>query len=61
VHNIAITWCALPLAAVVSLVWNTSRYEDTRCILRRSVRMFIWLIFFLGLIGGILYGLSYNL
>lgn len=59
--HMAITWWALPLAAVVSLVWNASRYEDPRCILKRACRMFFWLVFFLVLIGAGLYGLSYNL
>jgi hypothetical protein len=59
--SIAVTWWALPLAAVVSLVWNASRYEQTSCILSRSARMFGWLVFWMILIGGILYGLSYNL
>ncbi|QDT54976.1 hypothetical protein Pan44_30170 [Caulifigura coniformis] len=55
------TWLALPLAAVVSLVWNASRFEETRCILARSMRMFVTLILFMALIGGALFLLSYNL
>ncbi len=55
------TWWAIPLAAVVSLVWNTSRFEETRCILSRSIRMFLTLMIFMALIGGALFLLSYNL
>lgn len=59
--SVAMTWWAIPLAAVVSLVWNTSRFEETRCILARSVRMFLTLMVFMGLIGGALFLLSYHL
>jgi integral membrane sensor domain MASE1 len=55
------TWLAIPLAAVVSLVWNATRFEETRCILVRSTRMFLTLTIFMALIGGALYLLSYNL
>jgi len=55
------TWLALPLAAVVSLVWNASRFEETRCIVSRSMRMFLTLVAFMALIGGALFLLSNNL
>ncbi|HVJ87152.1 MAG TPA: hypothetical protein VM452_15965 [Caulifigura sp.] len=55
------TWLAIPLAAVVSLVWNTSRFEEPRCILARSMRMFLTLMIFMALIGGALFLLSHNL
>jgi hypothetical protein len=55
------TWWAVPLAAAVSLVWNASRYEDARCIVVRSAKLFLWLVFWMVLIGGALYLLSYNL
>ncbi|MBX3442736.1 MAG: hypothetical protein KF774_10030 [Planctomyces sp.] len=57
----AITWWAIPLAAVISLVWNASRYEQPRCIVFRATRMFFWLVFFLVLIGGVLFLLSHRL
>ncbi len=55
------TWWAIPLAAVVSLVWNASRFEQPRCILARSLRMFLTLMVFMILIGGALFFLSHNL
>jgi hypothetical protein len=58
---VALTWYAFPLAAAVSLVWNASRYEETRSIVVRSARMFGWLVLFMVLIGGVLFALSYNL
>ncbi len=45
-----LTWYLLPLAAVISLVYNTSRYEYPPRIFRRSVRMFLSILFFMGLI-----------
>jgi hypothetical protein len=55
------TWLAIPLSAVVSLVWNASRFEETRCIVSRSIRMFLTLMVFMAIIGGALFLLSYNL
>jgi hypothetical protein len=55
------TWLAIPLAAVVSLVWNASRFEETKCIISRATRMFVTLMIFMLLIGGALFLLSYNL
>ncbi len=40
----------LPLAAVVSLVWTATRYESTPTILRKSGRLFMQILFFMGLI-----------
>jgi len=55
------TWLAIPLAAAVSLVWNASRFEETRCIVARATRMFLTLMIFMLLIGGALFLLSHNL
>lgn len=56
-----ITWYLLPLAAAVSLVWTTSRYESPEVILKRSVRLFVQILLFMALILGVLFALSYNL
>lgn len=56
-----ITWYLLPLAAAVSLVWTTSRYESPEVILKRSVRLFVQILLFMALILGVLFVLSYNL
>jgi hypothetical protein len=56
-----ITWFLFPLAAAVSLVWNTSRYESTGVILKRSGKMFLQIILFMAVILGVLIALSYNL
>ena len=56
-----ITWYLLPLAAAISLVWNASRYEATDIILKRSGRMFLQILIFMGIILAVLVALSYRL
>lgn len=56
-----ITWYLIPLAAGVSFVWNASRYEATDVIVRRSVKMFVQILFFMAIILLVLFALSYNL
>ena len=56
-----LSWYLLPLAAVISLVYNTSRYEHTPRILRRAARTFVTIIVCMGLILLLLVALSYNL
>ena len=56
-----ISWYLLPLAAVISLVYNTSRYEYPPKILRRSVKTFVTILVVMALILGLLIALSYNL
>lgn len=56
-----ISWYLLPLAAVISLVYNTSRYEYPPKILRRSVKTFVTILVCMGLILALLFALSYNL
>ncbi len=51
----------LPLAAVVSLVWTATRYESTPTIMRKSVRLFMQILFFMALILLGLYLLSLGL
>jgi hypothetical protein len=51
----------LPLAAVVSLVWTATRYESTTTILRKSLRLFVQILFFMALILFGLYMLSRGL
>ncbi|MBX3439788.1 MAG: hypothetical protein KF861_20020 [Planctomycetaceae bacterium] len=59
--QINMTWYLLPLAAIISLVYNTSRYEDTRRILRQAGKTFTMILFFMAIILGVLVALSYNL
>jgi hypothetical protein len=56
-----ISWYLLPLAAVVSLVYNTSRYEHPPKILRRSGKTFVTILICMALILALLFALSYNL
>lgn len=56
-----ISWYLLPLAAIISLVYNTSRYEHPPKILRRTTKTFLTILFFMALILGLLVALSYNL
>ena len=46
----AFTLNLLPLAAVVSLCWTATRYESTPTIMRKSVRLFLQILFFMSLI-----------
>ncbi|QDT31527.1 MULTISPECIES: hypothetical protein [Thalassoglobus] len=56
-----ITWYLFPLAAAVSLVWQTSRYESIPLILQRSAKLFIQIILFMAVILGVLFALSYGI
>jgi len=56
-----ITWYLFPLAAAVSLVWNTSRYEFTPLILQRSLKLFLQIILFMAVILAVLFALSYGI
>jgi hypothetical protein len=56
-----ISWYLLPLAAVISLVYNTSRYEHPPRILRRAVKTFVTIIVCMAAILLLLMALSYNL
>jgi len=56
-----ITWFLFPLAAAISLVWNSSRYESTAVILKRSGRMFLQILLFMAIILVVLVTLSYKL
>ena len=56
-----VTWYLLPLAAVISLVYNASRYEDAKRIFVQAGRTFATILFFMAAILGILVLLSYNL
>ena len=56
-----ITWYLFPLAAAVSLVWTTSRYESTPIILQRSLKLFLQIILFMVVILVVLFTLSQGL
>ena len=56
-----ILWHLIPLAAVISLVYNASRYELTERILRRAGRHFVMILLFMGIILVLLLLLSFRL
>jgi hypothetical protein len=56
-----VTWYLLPLAAVISLVYSATRYEDTQRILSRAGRLFMQILVFMTIILGVLVALSYRL
>jgi hypothetical protein len=56
-----ISWYLLPLAVVISLVYNTSRFEHPPRILRRAVKTFATIIVCMAAILLLLMALSYNL
>lgn len=59
--QIGLTWYLLPLAAVISLVYNATRYESPTRILRRSLKLFIQVMIGMAIILGVLMALSFNL
>jgi amino acid transporter len=56
-----VVWFLLPLAAVISLVYNASRYELPERILRRSLRLFITIIVFMSIVLAVLMFLSFKM
>lgn len=56
-----VTWYLLPLAVVISLCYSASRYERPEQILRRSARLFVTIMVFMGVVLGVLYLLSFRL
>jgi hypothetical protein len=56
-----VTWHLIPMAFVISLVYNASRYELPEKILRRSARWFVTILLFMGAIFCLLLVLSFGL
>lgn len=56
-----VTWHLIPMAFVISLVYNASRYELPEKILRRSARWFVTILLFMGAIFSLLLVLSFGL
>lgn len=54
-------WYLPPLAAVISLVYNASRFEMPSKILSRSIRLFLEIMIFMAIIMAVLYFLSFGL
>jgi hypothetical protein len=54
-----ILWYIFPLAAVISLVYSASRYELPELILRRSGRLFLQILIFMGIVLTVLLLLSF--
>lgn len=53
-----VLWYLLPLAAVISLVYSTSRYELRDRILHRALRLFLQIMLFMGAVFVVLFVLS---
>jgi hypothetical protein len=56
-----ITWYLLPLAAVISLVYSASRYEQPQRILNRAGRLFLHVLLFMVAVFVVLLLLSWGL
>ncbi len=56
-----VIWFLFPLAAVISLVYNASRYELPERILRRALRLFITIVVFMSIVLAVLMILSRKL
>lgn len=59
--QINVTWYLLPLAAVISLVYKATRYEDPHRILTSAGRLFVQILVFMTIILGVLVALSFRL
>jgi hypothetical protein len=59
--QIGLTWYLLPLAAAISLVYSATRYESTPRIINRALRLFLQVLFFMGVILAVLLALSIGL
>ncbi|MFH1301630.1 MAG: hypothetical protein ABIK07_11265 [Planctomycetota bacterium] len=51
----------IPLLAVISLVYNSTRYEIPQVIIQRSIRFFFTAIIIMGVLMTLLAVLSWNL
>jgi hypothetical protein len=56
-----ITWHLIPLAVIISLVYNASRYELPERIVRRAARLFVMIMLGMGAVFSILMVLSFAL
>ena len=56
-----VIWFLFPLAAVISLVYNASRYELPERILRRALRLFITIVVFMSIVLAVLMFFSFKL
>lgn len=59
--NVETTWCLVPLAAAISLVYNASRYELPERIVKRAAWMFVKILGFMAIVFLILTALSFRL
>ena len=57
----SVIWFLFPLAAVISLVYNASRYELPERILRRALRLFITIIVFMSIVLAVLMFFSFKI
>ena len=59
--QVNVTWYLPPLAAIISLVYSASRYEYRPRIIKRAVRLFLTIMFFMGAVLLALMLLSFQL
>ena len=59
--NLNVSWHLVPLAAMISLVYSASRVELPAAIIQRSVRLFLTIFLFMGVVFAILWVLSLGL
>ena len=59
--NVDTTWCVVPLAAAISLVYNASRYELPERIVKRAAWMFVKILAVMAIVFLILLALSFRL
>ena len=59
--DLNITWYAIPLSVVISLVYSSTRYEMTERILQRSLKLFVTIMICLVVAFVVLWALSFRL
>lgn len=58
VHDL---WYMVPLVVVISLVYAATRHERLLPILSGAARTALWIVCFMGIIGGVLYAVTAQL
>jgi hypothetical protein len=51
-------WYAIPLLVASSLVYGATRHESTRAILSHSWRFGAWMVVFMAILYGIVWGIT---
>lgn len=54
-------WYMVPLIVVIALVYSATRHERLGSILLGTARTALWIVCFMGIVGGVLYAVTAQL